>query len=158
MENGPIFTGCPGLPVLEVVVRVHALLQRQPVGGGHPVGGGGRAVHQHPLPVPAVGIPADGHVHAAQIHAVVRVQVGDEDRVQVLDVHVALQHAQRPGAQVQQDLPVACPVERRDQIAGGGRSRAGEGAGAANDRQLHEALAFERAAICGVIIAMEPVG
>jgi hypothetical protein len=48
-----------------------------------------------------------GDVEAAEVGAVVGVQMAEEDRIEVVQVDVSLEGAERPRAEVEQDVPRA---------------------------------------------------
>jgi hypothetical protein len=82
------------VPAHELKVLVHPRIRGQAVRGGHPVRGVLRSPDLDPVTVPSGRVPVHRHVQAAQIHAVVRMKVRQEDGVDVAQVHVALQRAQ----------------------------------------------------------------
>ena len=81
-------------------------------------------------------IPADDVVDR-QIEAVIGVQVGDGRRVDVPDVHVALERAERTVAHVEDETKDATLVRLLDQIATRGRVWPRVRTRAADDRQFH---------------------
>ncbi|BAS17397.1 hypothetical protein AHiyo8_57000 [Arthrobacter sp. Hiyo8] len=67
----------------------------------------------------------------------VRVQVGQEDSVDVFEVRVPLDGPEGTAAEVHDDLPLAFTVVRGQQIARRRRAGTREGTRAANNGQFH---------------------
>jgi len=96
-------------PGLEPVVHHRDALRRA-----------GRAVHRQPGGQGAGGPVAPGDVEPAQVDAVVWVQVGEDDRVEVVGWEVALQRTERPAAEVEQQVPGAALHRVLQQVTGRG--------------------------------------
>ena len=81
----------------------------------------------------APAIPYAARRHRGDVEAVVRVQVGQHDRVDLGRVQKPLQRPERPAAEIEQQSEAVL----LDQVRRGGDVRAGHAAGAADDREFH---------------------
>src|SRR5215472_6302609 len=79
-------------------------------------------------------MPGARHRVAAQVEAVISVQVADPDRVDLVEADVTLQGAERPAAEVDQQ-PEALGLH---QVAGGRAVRPREAARASDDGKPHD--------------------
>ena len=121
----------------EVELGLHAARLEAVVHQRHPLGRAGRAVHGQAVGQRAGGAVAPGDVEPAQVDAVVGVQVAEHDGVEVVGRHVALERPEGAAAEVEQEVPGA-PVDLvLHQVGRRGRLGAGEGPGAADDRDPH---------------------
>ena len=89
---------------VEVELLGHPRLRRQPVRRREPLRRTGRPPHRKPR-LRSARVVAAQHVIAAEVQAVVGVQVGQEDRVHLQRVDVAVECAERAVAEVEQDPP-----------------------------------------------------
>ena len=120
----------------ELELLTHARVERQVVGARHPVGGVRGTPDRDPW-LRTVRVVLAHDVEARQVEAVVGMQVAEQHRVDGQRVGVALQIAERPAAQVEDDPPGAALVLGLQQIAAGRGVRSGKRAGAADDGQPH---------------------
>lgn len=74
-----------------------------------------------------------------QVEEVISMQVAEENSVDAQRVGKSLQAAERARAQIEQDAPEASVLLVLHQVAARGGIRAGIRAGAADDRQSHQA-------------------
>ena len=102
----------------------------------HPVGGPLGAPHRDPG-LGAVGVVLAHDVVAAQVEAVVGVQVAEEDGVDGQRVDYALQRPEGTRAEVEQHPPGAPVGLGLEQVAARRRVGPGVGAGAADHREPH---------------------
>jgi hypothetical protein len=122
--QGPQLDRLPVAPLGEVQLSVHAGPGGQVVRASHALG---RAVRPpdcglaHPARFrrPGSWRVLEHDVEAAEVKAVVGVQVREQDRVEARRVDVLLQRAQSTVAQVEQDSPGAPSVIGLDEVAGG---------------------------------------
>ena len=122
-------------PGVVLKLGAHARVGVQAVGRRKVLVNGGGAVERNTSLGPAARIPLDGHVQTGQVDAVVRVQVRDENRVDITQVDMALQHAEGAVAHVHDDAPGAAgEVGRGEHVAAGRRDGAGEGTGTTDNR------------------------
>ena len=120
----------------EVELLVHPGVLVEVVGLRHPASRVLRAPHRDPRQR-ALRVVLAHHVVAAQVEAVVGVQVGEEDGVDGRGVGVPLEGAQGAVAEVQQHAPGAAAVLLLEEVAAGGGLRPGVGPGASDDRHSH---------------------
>ena len=106
---------------------------------GHPLGGAGGSPHGDPR-LRTRRVVLAHHVVAAEVEAVVGVEVADEDGVDLERVGVAVQLAERAVAEVEQHPPGATLVLLLEEVAARRGLRAVVGAGTADDREPHRSL------------------
>ena len=120
------------LPGMEFQLLLHPGIERQVVGQRHPVRRTGRAEDGDPRDRCARRV-LGRDVQTAQVHAVVRMQVGQADRADLRNGEMPLERAERATAEVEDQVE---PLGG-DQIARGGRVRPGDGPGATDHGELH---------------------
>ncbi len=107
--------------VAKVELPRHAWLLCEVVGPGHALSRALRTPDRDGIARP-LRVVALRHVEPAQVEAVIGMQVGEDDGVDVRQCHMALQHSQGPIAEVEHESePVVL-----DQVAGRRRVRPGE--------------------------------
>ncbi len=126
-----------GLVGAEVELLGHPRVEGQVVGARHPPGGVRRPPHRDPRLRPGRVVLAH-HVVAAQVEAVVRVQVTEEDGVDGERVGVPVELSERAVAEVDEDAPGPGPARAvgslgLEEVAAGAGVGSGVGARAADD-------------------------
>ena len=83
----------------------HARIRVQAVSRRKVLVNRGGTVQRNTALGPAARIPLDRHVQTGQVDAVVRVQVRNQDRVDIAQIDMALEHAEGAVAHVHDDAP-----------------------------------------------------
>ena len=121
-----------GDEIVEVEFPCHACLIRQVIGTGQPAGCAARSPDRDAR-ARAFGVVPLRDVQAAQVKAVVGVQMREHDSVNVLHVDVLLEYAESTVAEIQHETEAIV----LDEVARRGRVRSGKRTGAADHREAH---------------------
>ena len=92
--EGPDLHGLTLSPGVVLELGAHARIRVQAVSRRKVLVNRGGTVQRNATLGPAARIPLDRHVQTGQVDAVVRVQVRNQDRVNIAQVNMALEHAE----------------------------------------------------------------
>ena len=103
--EGPYLHGLALSPGVVLEFGAHARVRVQAVSRRKVLVNCGGTVQRNTALRPAARIPLDRHVQTGQVNAVVRVQVRNQNRVDIAQIDMVLEHAEGAVAHVHDDAP-----------------------------------------------------